>query len=408
MTPNALRALDTLGVGDRVRELAAFVGDGGLRRPGGGWLSRTSAEAAARRFGDPTVVVLRAALVDLLQGLLDPAEIRLGVTVESASLDGTVATSQGEDGADLIVAADGIGSRVRSALFPGHPGPRYTGLTAWSSGSTRSPEARSTATPPPPAAPGTNAPDEKAELLRLFGDWHDPIPDLLRRADPARILRNDVCSMPRPLPALHSGRVVLLGDAAHPMTPNLGQGAWQAIEDGVTLAHEVTKGVGPAGYTAARLARTSAMMRRSRRIGRLTQIRSPLGTALRDASMWTAGHLGQNLVLRQADPIFNWTPPNVSGYEPLGRGRRYGAMRQSISHARRGPWAAQAKARRPSSLKATFARVLAWVIRVWLRQPLLRSHKASSPSPAEVRANLPSASRAMSTRFSVEVISGRR
>ncbi|MFC9970744.1 FAD-dependent monooxygenase [Spirillospora sp. NPDC127200] len=330
MMPNALRALDALGIGDRVRELATFAGDGGLRRPSGGWLSRTSAEAAAERFGDPTVVLLRATLVDLLQDLLDPAEIHLGVTVESASPGGTVATSQGEESADLIVAADGIGSRVRSALFPDHPGPRHTGLTAWrllvrdplGSGSFSETWGRGLVfgvTPiaggqvycyaTAPAPEGATAPDEKRELLRLFGSWHDPIPELLHQADPARILRNDISFMPRPLPALHSGRIVLLGDAAHPMTPNLGQGACQAIEDGVTLAHEISKGDGPAGYTAARLARTAAIMARSRQISRLSQLRNPLLAALRDAGMWTTGHLGPNLVLRQAAPIVDWKPP---------------------------------------------------------------------------------------------------
>ncbi len=53
LAPNALRALDVLGIGDEIRDLAAWQGDGGLRTPGGRWLSRSSAEAAAARFGGP-------------------------------------------------------------------------------------------------------------------------------------------------------------------------------------------------------------------------------------------------------------------------------------------------------------------------------------------------------------------
>ncbi|MBE1532444.1 FAD-dependent monooxygenase [Actinomadura algeriensis] len=330
MMPNALRALDTLGVGDRVRALATFAGDGGVRRPDGGWLNRTSAEAAAARFGDPTVVMPRSVLVDLLRALLDPADVRLGVTVESASPDGTVATAAGEERADLVVAADGIGSRVRSSLFPGHPGPRYTGLTAWRllaadpdrTGAFSETWGRGLvfgvnpiadgrvycyATAPAPA--GTTAPDERRELLRHFGSWHDPIPELLDRADPAGILRNDIYFMPRPLPAFHRDRLVLLGDAAHPMTPNLGQGACQAIEDAVTLAEAVTSGGGTAAYTAARLDRTTKIMAMSHRVSRLTRPVNPLATAVRDAGMWTVGRLGPDLVLRQAAAAIDWRPP---------------------------------------------------------------------------------------------------
>lgn len=330
MMPNALRALDTLGIGDRVRGLATFAGDGGVRRPGGGWLSRTSAEAAAERFGDPTVVMPRATLVDLLRDLLDPAELHLGVTVESASPDGTVATAAGEERADLVVAADGIGSRVRSSLFPGHPEPRYTGLTAWRLlaedphrtgafsetwgrglvfGVNPIAEGRVYCYATAPAPAGTTAPDERRELLRLFGTWHDPIPELLARADPAGILRNDIYHLPRPLPAFHRDRLVLLGDAAHPMTPNLGQGACQAIEDAVTLAWAVTAGGGPAAYTAARLDRTTKIMATSRRISRLTRSTGPLATALRDAGLWTAGRLGPDMVLRRAAAAIDWRPP---------------------------------------------------------------------------------------------------
>ncbi len=66
MAPNALRALDVIGVGDPVRKLAAFQGSGGIRTKTGKWLSRTSAEAAEQRYGDPTVLLHRADLVGLL------------------------------------------------------------------------------------------------------------------------------------------------------------------------------------------------------------------------------------------------------------------------------------------------------------------------------------------------------
>ncbi|MFC7648742.1 FAD-dependent monooxygenase [Streptosporangium lutulentum] len=87
--------------------------------------------------------------------------------------------------------------------------------------------------------------DQRAELLRLFGDWHAPIPALLASASPENVLRNDVHHLATPLPAMHRGKVVLLGDAAHAMTPNMGQGACQAIEDAVVLAHVAGTGAGP-------------------------------------------------------------------------------------------------------------------------------------------------------------------
>jgi 2-polyprenyl-6-methoxyphenol hydroxylase-like FAD-dependent oxidoreductase len=71
---------------------------------------------------------------------------------------------------------------------------------------------------------------------RLFGTWHEPIPVLLASARPQDVLRHDVAELAAPLPSFHHGRAVLLGDAAHPMTPNLGQGACQALEDAAVLS----------------------------------------------------------------------------------------------------------------------------------------------------------------------------
>lgn len=330
--PNALRALDTIGAGDGVRRLAAMHGDGGVRTAGGAWLSRTSAEALVARHGDPTVVLMRSALVGLLTGLLPAGALRLGSTVRSVSPeDGVVVTGDGEERADLVVAADGLHSGVRSALFPGPSPVRYTGLTAWRAvtsgsvgdvagseswgrgrvfGMTRLADGHAYVYATAKAPEGAVAGDERAELLRLFGDWHDPIPALLASLSPDRLIRNDVYAMRRPLPSFHRGRVALLGDAAHPMTPNLGQGACQAVEDAVVLAHEASAGGGglPA-YTAARLPRTTAVMRRSFQLARLTALSGTVPVAVRDATVWLAGRLGPTAVMRQADELYRWRPP---------------------------------------------------------------------------------------------------
>lgn len=329
--PNALRALDVLGVGDAVRKRARIPGDSGLRRPGGAWLSKTSAEAAFARYSDATVLALRSDIVNLLRGLLADEEIRLKTEVTGVSSeDGVVTTDAGDERADLVVAADGIWSATRAALFPEHPAPVYTGLTSWrltvedpviafeeTWGRGRAFGVNMAtgglvycyATAPAPA--GEHAVSEKDELTGLFGTWHEPIPRLIEAADPAHVLRTDISHLGTPLPAFHCGRVAILGDAAHPMTPNLGQGGCQAIEDAIVLAHEVTRGAGLEGYTAARLPRTTAIARRSLALSRFTAVRNPALAGLRDAAVWAVGKLGPNVVLRQADLAFNWQPPTL-------------------------------------------------------------------------------------------------
>ncbi len=331
IAPNALRALDTLDLGADVRRLSAMRGEGGLRRPDGRWLSRTSAGAARERFGDDTVLMLRSALVDLLAARLTPDSLRLGTTVRSADpATGTVTTSAGDLDADLVVAADGVRSPLRAALFPGHPGPVYAGETTWRLvvprpdgpfplsetwgrgrlfGITALAGDLMYCYAAAPALSGATAGDEKAELLRLFGSWHDPIPRLIAAVEPKDVIRTDLYCLDTPPPAFHQGRVALLGDAAHAMTPNLGQGACQAIEDAVVLAHSVTKGGGLPAYSAARLARTWSVVERSRRIGRLSRWSNPVAVAAREALLRLSGLLGPNVALRQFDDIFGWRPP---------------------------------------------------------------------------------------------------
>ncbi|WP_055551236.1 FAD-dependent monooxygenase [Streptomyces sp. NBRC 110028] len=352
LAPNAQRALDTIGLGDEVRASAAWQGGGGLRTPGGRRLARMDGAAVAQRFGGPVVLLHRATLVDLLLSRLPEGCVHTGAPAEltdpgDARRPARVATADGEREADLVVGADGVHSAVRRALFPGHPGPRYAGFTTWRVvvpapehpfephetwgrgrlwGSQPMRDGRVYAYAAAFTPPGGHAPDgEKAELLRLFGHWHRPVPDILAAAEPGAVLRHDVRAMTASLPAYHRGRTALLGDAAHAMAPTLGQGGNQAIEDAVVLAHHLSPyaadpaadpGGALAAYTRDRLPRTMDVVRRSARAARAISLAGAPAVALRNAAVATATRLAPGLLLRGFDGIADWAPPGTPARAP--------------------------------------------------------------------------------------------
>ncbi|MFD7593896.1 FAD-dependent monooxygenase [Kitasatospora sp. NPDC059812] len=357
LAPNALRALDRLGIGERLRALATPHPAVGLRHPSGRWLARTDTATFEACFGDTIAAVARADVIAALVDALPDGTVRTnspaalvtpgstpggttgsatGGTPGSTTGPAVVRTPDGERPAALVVAADGLRSATRALLFPRHPGPRYSGFTTWRTvvSPTRRPDAvgevwgRGQLAGVVPLADGrvyvygaALAPagaraadgDEKAELLRRFGTWCAPVPQLLALAEPERVLRHDVWDLADPLPTYHQGRVALLGDAAHAMCPFQGQGACQAIEDAVVLASALTPGADPAttlpAYTAARLPRTTAIVTGSRRTGGLVALRTPAATRLRDAALTLAGLLPARTLLNRSARTYNWQPP---------------------------------------------------------------------------------------------------
>jgi 2-polyprenyl-6-methoxyphenol hydroxylase-like FAD-dependent oxidoreductase len=345
LAPNGLRALDTIGAGDGLRSLAVPQ-EVGIRRSDGRWLMRSSTgRMISDRFGDPVILLPRTAVIDALAACLPSGVISLttevtsvepGRTARQSGTTARVVTTAGDLDADLVVAADGIGSGTRSALFPGHPGLRYAGFTTWRllTGPAAGPfpmaeswgrgtvfgvmplsDGRVYCYAAAPAEPGTRADDELAELVRLFGTWHEPIPWLLAAGRPQDVLRHDVAELAGPLPSFHRGRTALLGDAAHPMTPNLGQGACQALEDAAVIAR-LAVGTEPdavtgmlARYTADRLPRTTDVVRWSRRAATMTTWTSPPAVAFRNTAMRLTGKLAPAAALRSLAPIYGWQPP---------------------------------------------------------------------------------------------------
>lgn len=310
---NALAALDAIGLGERVRSTGSISGPAGTRTPEGGWLVRIPAGRLEADFGVTAVGIHRATLVDLLAGALPGSALVTGAEAVDVHPEPPVSVAYRKDGelhqlrGDVVVAADGINSRARRTLWREPGRVRYSGITAWRA-----------VTPEPwpdeigsgitwgrgeefgvvelgdgrvywfgavnsPA--GERAADEMAEVRRIFGHWHDPIPRLMDATPADLLLRNDLFHLqPGPDTYVH-GRAVLLGDAAHAMTPHLGQGACQAIEDAVVLGRLLADGDVDAAleeYDRVRRPRTREVARMSRLSGRVgQQLANPVAVGLR-------------------------------------------------------------------------------------------------------------------------------
>lgn len=319
--PNGLRALDALGVGEVVRERALLEGQAGIRNASGRWLSRTDTAALERRYG-PVAMIHRADLLAILRAAVPADCLRNAVTVSLVTVDGTAVHSGGESRADLIVGADGIRSVVRASIWPDAPSPRYAGYTAWRM-----------VTPPVPVDGSSESwgagerfgyarlPDDRiycfavanaledapgeglAGLRRRFSGWHSPIPALLDAAEESAVLHDDLYELP-PLRTYTAGQVALVGDAAHAMTPNLGQGACQALEDAVVLAQSLDGHGGLEAYDRLRRRRTQMITLRSHRIGVAAQWESPVAVGLRNVALRL---LPASSVTRSLAPVLGWT-----------------------------------------------------------------------------------------------------
>jgi 2-polyprenyl-6-methoxyphenol hydroxylase-like FAD-dependent oxidoreductase len=295
--PNAVRALEEVGLGDVLAGCGYVLAEGATLRPDGGTIATAPLDRIAARFG-PLLSVHRG---ELLAALRERVEAPISFGVEVACRDGVLLADGEPLEADLVIGADGIGSAVREVVAPGVE-PRAAGQGAWRGiahadaptlvdasetfgrgkrfGLVRLSRERTywfavlTSTP--------SAPDL---LTEAFAGWHEPIAAVLAATPESERSYLELRDLP-PLPRWHDGRHVLVGDAAHAMTPNMGQGAAQALLDVAALARELAADRPLAdalrAYERARKRPVERVVRQSRAIGRIAQTANPLAARLRD------------------------------------------------------------------------------------------------------------------------------
>ena len=309
--PNATRILKSWDLLEPIRSLGELVTHFDLLRPDGSTLS----EIPVGGLETPAICIHRADLHGILWKALKPEFLNSGLTLNSFSQgpDGRVAAlfSGGlKVEADGLVGADGVNSVVRTQLHGSHA-PVYRGYTIWR-GIARDIVAGKRghisetwgrgqrfgimpigqgrvcwyATRNGPATRPDGTEGRKREIQGLFGGWHRPIQELIEATEPELIMKNDARDR-RPLRKWGIGSVTLLGDAAHPITPNVGQGACMAIEDAACLAKSLQSEPDLAraflAYEEARTRRTAFVGLRSRHIGAIGQLENRVLTQARDA-----------------------------------------------------------------------------------------------------------------------------
>ena len=306
--PNALAALDEIGLGNGVRAAGGRMTAGAVRWRDGTWLRRPDRDRIVTTLGEPLVIVRRSALTEVLAAGLSPGSIRHGVGVRDLEVTDAGARLQLSDDtaveADGVVGADGTYSVVARHLN----GPlthRYVGYTAWRgvancridpdlSGDTMGPGVEFGHIPmgdrhtywfvTERAPQGATSPGGELSYLRgRYSAWADPVPELLGSTDPDLVLRHDLYDR-SPVATWARGAAVLVGDAAHAMRPHLGQGGCQGLEDAAILAAFVNGAESLADafgkFERYRRPRVESVVRTSARIGKILNLRPAILSAL--------------------------------------------------------------------------------------------------------------------------------
>lgn len=318
---NAILALRRIGLDAEVAAAGEPIRFHEFRSASGRRLARWRIDPQAESCGAPAIALRRSVLGEILMREAGEA-VRLGARFTSFEQDGDGVTAHFEDGSsvrgDVLVGADGLRSAVRAALRRWHEAPpRHAGYTAWQA------IARLPGEDLVPTGTFFNLwgrglrflycrlndrevywdaitsdrvrdrldtlrAGRRSVLATAYRAWPAPIPQVIGSTAEEAILPIEIYDRP-PGGAWGAGRVTLVGDAAHPMTLNLSQGAGQGIESGIVLGRLLASARPPAAalrdYENRRRTRTAEMVGTSRWIGAMGRPRGVLACGLRNAFM---------------------------------------------------------------------------------------------------------------------------
>ncbi|AKQ45352.1 monooxygenase [Rufibacter radiotolerans] len=321
LAANAIKGFQRLGIDQEVIAEGNCLDGFHIFDAQGHLINRTDSRAMSEKYGLDNFVIHRANLHQVLLRHIPATALHPHKKATRADLYATGATIHFQDGDhrtfDHVLVADGINSSIRQQLVTKSK-PRYAGYTCWRAimdnpglesiyaSETWGKAGRVGWTPLKNNkiywfacinAP-QNSPQMKAmrveDLERHFSHYHAPIPTLFHHTKPEQLLWHDLYDL-APLDHFAFPNLLLLGDAGHATTPNMGQGACQAVEDAAVFADELGKdfdfNLAAKRFETRRQPRTQWITRQSRFLGEVAQAENPLfikarNFALRHLPAW--------------------------------------------------------------------------------------------------------------------------
>ncbi len=312
---NAIKAFREMGIEQEILAKGRVMKQVYIKNSRGNDLLSFDSEEVSRRYGVVNnFTIHRADLHQTLLSLLKPGTVVLnkGCVDFKNESDGVQLFFQdgSQHGADFVIASDGIHSVFRKKLLPDSE-PRYSGYTCWRGVVSNVPDdfdwnatsetwgagsrfgivplannrvywfACVNAKPNDPVLKSFSSLD----LLSIFGKFHYPIPQLLALTKDEELIWGDIIDL-KPLKEFAIGNILLMGDAAHATTPNMGQGACMAIEDACVLANLLEQHHNPRNafskFESRRITRTTKVVNDSWTLGKVAQWKNPLLVAARN------------------------------------------------------------------------------------------------------------------------------
>ncbi len=314
MASNAMQIAKKLGVYDEIRSAGVVLRSFGIADHRGVPIQMTDIAAVEKQYGAPSVAIHRGVLQKILLEKLPPGMVHTSRRLSSLSQDASGQVHGAFDSghsfsADLVIGADGIRSATRRLLLGEQP-LRYSTHTCWRGivpyrlpepgnakelwGKTGGKRVALIQIDPDhiyfyftlKKKPGFQVEDLPAFFQEQMAEFPPVYGEALAAANPASVFHDDLYDL-RQLPTWHRGNTLLIGDAAHATTPNMGQGGCQAVEDAWFLARELAmpedSAQAFAGFEARRRKRVARIVNTSFQIGLLSNLGGPLGYPLRNA-----------------------------------------------------------------------------------------------------------------------------